>query len=45
MALIAIDPGKATGFAAFDASDPLEPWDGIDRLKLARACSFEGCLG
>lgn len=45
MALIAIDPGKATGFAAFDASDPDQPWVGIDRLKYAGVCTLEGCLG
>lgn len=44
MSLIAIDPGKATGFAAFDASDPLEPWEGVDRLKVAGVCTLEECL-
>ena len=44
MALIAIDPGKMSGFAEFDASDPDLPWDGVDKLKYATACTFEECL-
>lgn len=44
MALIAIDPGKVTGFAVFDASDPDLPWEGIHRLKFAGVRTFEECL-
>jgi len=40
--LIAIDPGKATGVAVFDGSDPDLPFDG-DRLKFADVCTFEDC--
>jgi hypothetical protein len=43
LALVAIDPGKVTGVAVFDGSDPDLPFDGIDKLKFADVCTFEDC--
>lgn len=44
MALVAIDPGKVTGVAIFDGSDPDITFT-VHRLKFAGVCAIEECRG